>query len=97
MEETELEFLTAEETPPRSRNPAGLERGATAAAPVPRHDAEEPELQDLSLSIGTISIVIEEPRKEVQIQQAPPANPKRVLDRTTNESTDLSRYYLRSW
>jgi hypothetical protein len=97
MEETEIEFLTAAETPPRSRNPAGLERGATAAAPAPRHDLEEPKLQDLSLSIGTISIVIEEPRKEVLIQQAPPANPERVLDRTTNESTDLSRYYLRSW
>jgi hypothetical protein len=57
-----------------------------------------PEQQDLSLSIGTIKIVIEEPRKDVPAPPAPAAKPEPAFERTTTAApTDLSRYYLNRW
>ena len=53
--------------------------------------------QQLSLSIGTISIVVEEPRKEAQVSAVVPAPTEQVAERPTAQSTDLSRYYIRSW
>jgi hypothetical protein len=55
------------------------------------------EVQDLNLSIGTISIVIEEPAQAAPA--APPVPPRsdRALERPASEPTRLSRYYLARW
>lgn len=72
-------------------------RPARSNATLPaRLRADAPE-QDLSLSIGTIKIVVEEPRKEALAPPAPPAKPERTLERTTAVPTDLSRYYINRW
>jgi hypothetical protein len=57
----------------------------------------EPLAQDLNLSIGNISIVIEEPTPPATAQVTAPARPERAPERTMTEPTRLSRYYLRSW
>jgi|GEM_PF-4948097 len=57
----------------------------------------EPEVQDLNLSIGSISIVIEEPKPDVPVFQSPAPAESGPSERTTPEPTRLSRYYLRNW
>ena len=57
----------------------------------------EPEIHDLDLSIGSISIVIEEPKPAVPASFQPPPPAERAREQTTREPTNLSRYYLRSW
>ncbi|HKC66425.1 MAG TPA: hypothetical protein VKB86_22470 [Pyrinomonadaceae bacterium] len=75
-------------------------------SPAPRSSSiyslarEEPEVLDLNLSIGTISVVIEE--QEKQTATPPPivashGSDDRRSSRTGVEPTSLSRYYLRSW
>ena len=72
------------------------------SAPFPQAGrSEAPAVQDLSLSIGTISIVIEEPQKGIPA----PLVTQPVVERSARpnaqgndrEPTNLSRYYLRSW
>jgi hypothetical protein len=59
---------------------------------------QPPEQQDLSLSIGTISIVIEEPNRAVAAAPQPVAPPvANMTQETAKEPTSLSRYYLRTW
>jgi hypothetical protein len=55
------------------------------------------EVQDLNLSIGTISIVIEEPKQTAPA--ALPTSPRadRSPERPASEPTRLSRYYLTRW
>ncbi len=70
----------------------------TEAAAIARHDsAREPEVQDLNLSIGTISIVIEDPQRETPALPAPAPRVESAPTRATTEPTSLSRYYLRSF
>ena len=92
--DVELEFRTSGENQ-TDRDRPGSEPGTNAAPP--RRTSAGPELQDLSLSIGTISIVIEAPTKEAPVTQTLPPKTERVIGRTTTGSTDLSRYYLRRW
>jgi len=62
-----------------------------------RSRAAAPEPQDLTLSIGTIRIVVEEPRAQAAAPPAPPASTERTFERTTTARTDLSRYYINRW
>lgn len=57
----------------------------------------EPEIHDLDLSIGSISIVIEEPKSTAPVSFQPPPPAQRSHEQTTREPTNLSRYYLRNW
>ena len=57
----------------------------------------EPMVQDLNLSIGSISIVVEEPRQDVAAQFVTPLRNDRSSEPATSEPTRLSRYYVRSW
>ncbi len=73
-------------------------RPARANATQPgRLPADALEQQDLSLSIGTIKIVVEEPRTDAPVPPAPPAKPEAAFEPTQTVSTDLSRYYLNRW
>jgi hypothetical protein len=73
-------------------------RPARANATEPgRLPADALEQQDLSLSIGTIKIVVEEPRNVAPVPPALPAKPEAAFERTKTVSTDLSRYYLNRW
>ncbi len=85
----------AERRPTEGREVVALEQQVEPTTTRPGRP-ESLEVQDLNLSIGTISIVIEEPK------QAPVAiatRPKwdRSPEGTTSEPTRLSRYYLRRW
>ncbi len=55
----------------------------------------EPDIQDFNLSIGTISLTIEEPQKEIQKKEPP--QPAKVETRSGRESSSsrLSRHYIR--
>lgn len=59
---------------------------------------EGPEVQDLNLSIGTISVVIEEqkPQAAVLPPAPPPPRAQSTAARADAERTSLGRYYLRS-
>jgi hypothetical protein len=59
--------------------------------------AEAPAVQDLSLSIGSISIVVEEPQKNMPAPVATQPRAEGSMPRGDRESTNLSRYYLRTW
>jgi len=52
------------------------------------------EVQDLNLSIGTISIVIEEPKQTAPAPLPVPPRADRSPERPASEPTRLSRYYL---
>ena len=56
---------------------------------------EAPDIQDFNLSIGTISLTIEEPQKEIQKKEPP--QPAKVETRSSSESSSsrLSRHYIR--
>jgi hypothetical protein len=67
-----------------------------AASHTARHESESsrgPDLQDISLSVGTISIVIEEPARDFYAQPAAVRAESRT--ETPAPSPSLSRYYLR--
>lgn len=60
--------------------------------------AREPEVHDLNLSIGTISIVIEEPQAAAGLPSLPPAPAQNTAPSPArSETTSLSRYYLRNF
>jgi hypothetical protein len=70
----------------------------TDAASVPRHErAADMGVSDLSLSIGNISILIEEPKKDLPPPPATPPSAQSSPLQTASEPTSLSRYYLRPW
>jgi hypothetical protein len=56
----------------------------------------EPQVQDLSLSIGTISIVVEEPKQDHPVSLTPPPSTQTSPQPVAPEPTRLSRYYLRN-
>ena len=56
----------------------------------------EPQVQDLSLSIGTISIVVEEPKQDHPVSLTPPPATHTSPQPVAPEPTRLSRYYLRN-
>ena len=73
-----------------------LEREVQSAAPRPAR-SESLEVQDLNLSIGTISIVIEEPKQIAPAAVQAPARVDSPRERPASEPTRLSRYYLGRW
>lgn len=58
---------------------------------------EQIDVHDMNLSIGNISIVIEEPNRAAATVVAPPPSAPPPQPQTRHEPTSLSRYYLRSW
>ncbi|HKG79018.1 MAG TPA: hypothetical protein VKA78_06350 [Pyrinomonadaceae bacterium] len=64
------------------------------AQPVQR---DQIDVHDMSLSIGSISIVIEDPKPATAAVLAPAPTAPAMQPQTQNEPISLSRYYLRSW
>jgi hypothetical protein len=64
------------------------------AQPEPR---EQIDVHDMNLSIGNISIVIEEPQPAAPAVIAPTPSAPPPQPQTRHEPISLSRYYLRSW
>jgi hypothetical protein len=63
--------------------------------PMRGRSAREPEVQDFTLSIGSIRVVIEEPREHAVPQQAPPPPRAEAPSRTASgDSSRLSRHYI---
>jgi hypothetical protein len=92
--DTETDTMYELETPRDVRTLIGSERQKNkTASSVPARDSE-PEFDDVSLSIGTISIVIEEPKPSVMTSQ-PTAVAQPFAQEGGREPTSLSRYYLR--
>ena len=56
----------------------------------------EPQINDLSLSIGTISIVVEESKQNFPVSLTPAPTTHTPLPPVAPEPTRLSRYYLRN-
>jgi hypothetical protein len=73
-----------------------LESEIRPATPKPVR-SESLEVQDLNLSIGTISIVIEEPKQIVPAAVPAPTSMDSSSGRVASEPTRLSRYYLGRW
>ncbi len=82
--------------PERNRSLFALEQEINTASSPLHGQGQESAVQDLSLSIGTISIVVEEPKTKIPVPP-PPTRAERTAERITSEPTSLSRYYLRSW
>jgi hypothetical protein len=59
--------------------------------------SETLDVQDLNLSIGTVSIVIEEPKQIAPAGLQPPPRVDGPRERPASEPTRLSRYYLGRW
>jgi hypothetical protein len=100
IDESELEQTHRTKLPrvPESENSFALEHERDAAAVARQTQAREPEVQDLNLSIGTISIVIEEPKAATTpALPAPAPRAESSHAPARNESSSLSRYYLRSF
>jgi len=93
--ESETAFEVRADTPSKNSDASGWPEYQTNEPRSSPH--EQPQTQDLNLSIGTISVVIEEPAKQPTVPQVVPAPAERIVERTTGGSTDLSRYYLRTW
>lgn len=71
---------------------------ATGAPPfVPADKPSALAVQDLDLSIGSIQIVIEEPRPAAPAPVAATPRVEHAPAQTTRATTTLSRYYLRDW
>lgn len=83
----------AEEPSPRRRG----SRAAEASVSLEPPPARGPEVQDVSLSIGSISIVVEGPQQQVPV--TPPQAPQPQAPAGAHEApaapVDLSRYYIR--
>lgn len=75
----------------------GKKEGSSQFIPVisESKQKETPDIQDFNLSIGTISLTIEEPQKEIQNKEPP--QPAKVETRPSRESSSsrLSRHYIR--
>lgn len=93
----ELEQRRVAQRPPAGRSDVfALEPEAEAT--VPRSGRPEAlEVQNLNLSIGTISIVIEEPKQTAPAALPAPPRADRPPERLASEPTRLSRYYLTRW
>jgi hypothetical protein len=74
----------------------GLEEGRRTLSPARPTPSAPLNVEDVSLSIGTISVVIEEPPSSPAVQR-PPALAPPSPERAVSEPTRLSRYYLRRW
>jgi len=72
---------------------ADLEDAAFRTAHGESESSRGPDVQDISLSVGTISIVIEEPPRNFYAQPVAPRAESRP--ETPSPSSSLSRYYLR--
>ncbi len=97
MGESEADFAVRVETRQENKGLSGPDYQTDVPQPSRHSRYEEPEAQELNLSIGTISVVIEEPERQAPVSQVVSPRTERSAERTTAESTDLSRYYLRSW
>lgn len=97
IDERELTRERDAERMPGNRDVFTLEQEVDAPSLSQPGRPETLEVQDLNLSIGTISIVIEEPKQTAPAALPAPPSVDRSVERTTNEPTRLSRYYLRSW
>jgi len=69
------------------------EQGRPAQRPT---NNNEPHVNDLSLSIGTISIVVEEPKQDFPVPLTPVPTTHTSPQPVAPEPTRLSRYYLRN-
>lgn len=97
IEEEEYKQQRESKTPREGSDALMLEHEAEASSVSQDARAAELEVQDLNLSIGSISIVIEEPKQSVAASLAPPPRVESVPARAASEPTRLSRYYLRNW
>ncbi len=91
-----------ESSGPASERDTGLDVWTTTTAKQRdvfslEYEAVEPQIQDLSLSIGNISIVVEEPGTDAAPPAPAPPPVERSHQRAESEPTRLSRYYLRPW
>ena len=86
----------AEQSPATQSEVFALEREVQPASRRPAR-SESLEVQDLNLSIGTISIVIEEPKQIAPVAVQAPARVDSPRERPASEPTRLSRYYLGRW
>jgi hypothetical protein len=106
LDQREQEWERGADQPPASlrgersfmteRDAFALQREAPTTAPHSNR-SDTLEAQELNLSIGTISIVVEAPN---QIAPSAPQAPTRVdspRERSASEPTRLSRYYLEPW
>jgi len=102
------EWVAASPTPDQSFSESptlAVQKPESVAFTVERESIPtiQPELRDqidvhdMNLSIGNISIVIEEPSPAAAAVIAPPPTPPPAQPQTRREPTSLSRYYLRSW
>lgn len=73
-----------------------LEHDVQPATPQPAR-SESLEVQDLNLSIGTISVVIEEPKQIAHAAVPTPRSMDSSSGSQASEPTRLSRYYLERW
>ena len=96
IDEIELEQSNWAEVQ-HSREALAREQETDVASFSQRDVTQEPAVQDLNLSIGSISIVIEEPKKDAPAPAPAPQRAEIAPARSASESTNLSRYYLRSW
>ena len=94
-DENEIDFASAE--PSTKSGEVGSRADAQQTSPsIQTAGDHESETQLLNLSVGTISIVIEEPQKEPNVATVIPARAERAPDQQARP-TDLSRYYIRRW
>jgi hypothetical protein len=92
VEQTTLEVIEA----PHATNTVVV-REREQARPAERPSkASEPHVNDLSLSIGTISIVVEEPKQDFPVSLTPAPTTHTSPQPVAPEPTRLSRYYLRN-
>lgn len=70
------------------------------AASYPSRDTptrhQEPETRDLHLAIGTISVTVEEPRREIEVSGSSDRTQK-PTNAGNDERSRLGRHYIRTW
>jgi hypothetical protein len=99
IDETPPESVEWSEATPARRDVFVFEHEQESdVSAFPHHDrAAEPQVQDVSLSIGNISIVIEEPASNAPSPVATPPAAARSPELSMSEPTSLSRHYLSPW
>lgn len=73
----------------KTESPVSFYKRPTESQPI-----EEPKIHDFHLSVGTISLTIEEPQKEIKRSEQPLMKKERTHKRDV-DSTRLSRHYIR--
>ena len=96
VDEREVEWQRDAERPSAGSDLFALEPRVEPDAPRANRP-QALEVQDLNLSIGTISIVIEEPQQAVPAALPAPPGVNRSPEQPGSQPTRLSRYYLRPW